>query len=185
MGTATEPAADPPSTTMSKQPIPRPDRRARELWGRIERPRTLALILGSALLSLGSFIGGATGAVPPETVGIVCGTLAIVFVLYFEYLGPVPGETPPEAIFTVLTLGLGALLVSTPAFFGGAFAREAVTLGNTLFLTYILAVWYYVAFFIIGDRPPLLVATLPERVLPDDRDQTPAENGDIGSEDAD
>jgi len=156
-----------------------------EFWGGIERPRTLALILGSALLSLASFIGGATGAVPPETAGVVCGTLAIVVVLYSEHLCPAPGETPPEAIFTVLTLGLGALLVSTPAFFGGAYAREAVTLGNTLFLSYILAVWYYVAFFIVGDRPPLLVETLPERMLPDDRDQTPVENGDIGSEDAD
>ena len=101
-----------------------------EFWGGIERPRTLALILGSALLSLASFIGGATGAVPPETVGIVCGTLAIVFVLYCEHLGPIADGTPPEVIFAALTLGLGALLLSTPAFFDGAFAREAVTLGN-------------------------------------------------------
>ena len=86
-----------------------------EFWGGIERPRTLALILGSALLSLGSFIGGATGAVPPETVGIVCGTLAIVVVLYCEHLGPIADGTPPEVIFAALTLGLGALLLSTPA----------------------------------------------------------------------
>jgi hypothetical protein len=101
-----------------------------EFWGGIERPRTLALILGSALLSVGSFVGGATGAVPPETAGVVCGTLAIVVVLYSEHLCPAPGETPLKATLAVLTLGLGALLVSTPAFFDGAFAREAVTLGN-------------------------------------------------------